>query len=153
MGDEINNNIGLLLKDLMKQHSLSMRALGRSTGINGTTISRIINGKRKANLEHLQKLADYFKVPMEEFLIAAGYSLEKEQEEFSSGDIHLAIDSIQHILEPSKAYNKKLTIESIKQKFDEYKQYSQTEEGKKNIFNGFEEKLQKVGGWVPLLTI
>ena len=135
----------------MEQHSLSMRALGKSTGINGTTISRIINGKRKANLEHLQKFADYFKVPMDEFLIAAGYPLEKEQEELSSGDIHLAIDSIQNILESSKIYSKKFTIESVKEKFDDYKQYSQTEEGKKTILNGFEEKLQKVGGMGPFI--
>lgn len=52
----IKNSIGLLLKQIMKQQSMSMRELGILTGIDKSTISRIINGKRKANPEHLQKL-------------------------------------------------------------------------------------------------
>ena len=57
MSDKLENGkLGLLLKELLKKQSLSMRKLSEFTTIDTATISRIINGKRKAKPEHLQKL-------------------------------------------------------------------------------------------------
>lgn len=146
------NNIGLLLKDLLKQRTLSMRKLSELTEIDTATISRIINGKRKANPEHLQKFAVCLGVPIVELFEAAGYPIEQEKEKNHFDDIHSSIESIQKILESSKMYDKKFTIESVEQQLADYKQYAQTEEGKETILKRFDEKLQKVGSIGPFIN-
>ncbi len=75
-----SNALGLLLRDLLKERSLSMRKLSELTEIDTATISRIINGKRKANLQHLERFADCLEVPLRDFFEAAGYSIEQRQE-------------------------------------------------------------------------
>ncbi|MGE8206568.1 DUF1232 domain-containing protein [Heyndrickxia sp. NPDC080065] len=146
-----NNNLGLMLKELLKNRSLSMRKLSQLTDIDTATISRIINGKRKANPEHLQKFAECLKVPMSDLFIAAGYPIEQNQE-MDQSDIHTSIDSIQNFLESSNLYDKTFSIVSVEQELAKYKQYTQTEEGKETILNKFEEKLQKVGSIGPFIS-
>ncbi|WP_312470889.1 helix-turn-helix domain-containing protein [Neobacillus sp.] len=145
------SNLGLLLKDLLKERSLSMRKLSEFTKIDTATISRIINGKRRANPEHLQKMADCLSVPIADLFIAAGYPIDQIQEQQNS-DIHSSIDSIQSILESSELYNKTFTIESVEQQLAKYQQYSQTDEGKETILNGFKKKLMKVGSIGPFIS-
>ncbi|HEY2421156.1 MAG TPA: helix-turn-helix transcriptional regulator, partial [Neobacillus sp.] len=115
-----NSNFGLKLKELLKKQSLSMRELSRLTAIDTATISRIINGKRKANLEHLQKFSDCLSVPITDLFVAAGYPIEQKQ----SDDIQSSIESIQNIIDSSHLYNKKFTIESVEQQLAEYEQFS-----------------------------
>ena len=74
---KIDNQLGLFLKRLLKERSLSMRKFSELTGIDVATISRIINGKRKANPAHLQKFADYLGVPITEFFEAIGFSIDE----------------------------------------------------------------------------
>ena len=146
-----NGKLGLLLKELLKKRSLSMRKLSEFTTIDTATISRIINGKRKAKPEHLQKFADCLDVPIADLFVAAGYPIDQRQEQPYS-DIHSSIDSIKSILESSELYNKTFTIESVEQQLQEYQDYSHTEEGKETIFNGFEKKLMKVGSIGPFIS-
>ncbi len=54
--DNEKSNLGLLLKKLLKEKSLSMRKLSALTNIDTATISMIINGKRKANPEAFAKV-------------------------------------------------------------------------------------------------
>ncbi|PEB52138.1 DNA-binding protein [Bacillus pseudomycoides] len=144
------SNLGLLLKELLKEQSLSMRKLSTLTGIDTATISMIINGKRKANPKHLQKFADCLGIPITDLFVAAGYSIETKQEKQS--DIHVSIDNIQHLLESSHLYDQKFSIANVKQQLANYEQYSQTEEGKGTILKGFEEKIQKVSGIGPFIS-
>ncbi|MEH7457841.1 helix-turn-helix domain-containing protein [Bacillus sp. JJ1127] len=144
------SNLGLLLKELLKEQSLSMRKLSTLTGIDTATISMIINGKRKANPKHLQKFADCLGIPITDLFVAAGYSIETKQEKQS--DIHVSIDNIQHLLESSQLYDQKFSIANVKQQLANYEQYSQTEEGKGTILKGFEEKIQKVSGIGPFIS-
>jgi uncharacterized membrane protein YkvA (DUF1232 family)/DNA-binding Xre family transcriptional regulator len=149
--DGTNTSIGLLLKQLIKEQSLSMRKLSKLTDIDTATISRIINGKRKANLQHLQKFSDCLGVPISDLLMAAGYSFEKKEDTEYSDDIHSSLDSIRTILQSSKVYDNKFTVEDIEQQLVLFRQFAQTEEGKATIINGFEEKLQKVGSIGPFI--
>lgn len=152
MSDKLKNrNLGLLLKELLRERSLSMRKFSEITDIDTATISRIINGKRRANLEHLQRFADCLGVPIADLFVAAGYHIDQRREQQYS-DIHSSIDSIQGILESSELYNKKFTIESVEQQLVKYQQYSHTEEGKKSILDGFEDKLMKVGSIGPFIS-
>lgn len=149
--DGTNTSIGLLLKQLIKEQSLSMRKLSKLTDIDTATISRIISGKRKANLQHLQKFSDCLGVPISDLLMAAGYSSEKKVNTQYSNDIHSSLDDIRTILKSSKVYDKKFTFENIEQQLVLYQQFAQTEEGKATIINRFEEKLQKVGSIGPFI--
>lgn len=146
-----SSKLGLLLKELLKEQSLSMRKLSELTEIDTATISRIINNKRKANPEHLQKFADCLNVPVADLFVAAGYSIDQRPENRHS-DIHSSIDSIQNILESSDLYNNKFTIESVEQQLTNYQQYSQTEEGKDTILKSFGDKLMKVGSIGPFIN-
>lgn len=146
-----SNNLGLLLKEILMERSLSMRKLSELTGINTATISRVISGKRKATPEHLQKFADTLDVPIIELFIAAGYPIEQEAKEQQS-DIHASIDSIKNLLKSSNLFDKQYTIESIEQQLSNYGQYTLTEEGEETILNDFEEKLQKVGSIGPFIN-
>ena len=67
-----------MLKELLKERSLSMRKLSELTEIDTATISRIINGKRKATPEHLQKFANSLSVSIAELFVAAGYDIEQK---------------------------------------------------------------------------
>lgn len=145
------SKLGLLLIELLKERSLSMRKLSELTKIDKATISRIISGKRKANAEHLQKIASCLDVPIADLFIAAGYPIEQKQEQQYS-DIHSSIDIIQSVLEPSELYNKTFNIQSVEQQLANYQHYSQTEEGKESVLQGFEEKLMKVGSVGPFIS-
>ena len=145
------SKLSLLLRKLLKEHSLSMRKLSELTEIDTATISRIINGKRKANPEHLQKIADCLGVPITDLFIAAGYPIDQKREQPYS-DIHSSIDMIQSVLESSELCNKTFTINRVEQQLANYQHYSQTEEGKEIVINGFEKKLMKVGSIGPFIS-
>ncbi|MBU5211500.1 helix-turn-helix domain-containing protein [Heyndrickxia oleronia] len=144
------DHLGLLLKELLKEQSLSMRKLSELSGIDTATISRIINGKRKATPEHLQKFAECLQVPMTDLFVAAGFPLAKQESQNS--DIHQSIDRIEQALQSSNVYDQQFSLEKVKQHIKKYEQYSQTEEGKETILNKFEEKLQKVGSIGPFIS-
>jgi transcriptional regulator with XRE-family HTH domain len=70
-----NNHLGSMLKRLLKDQSLSMRKLSALTDIDTATMSRIVNGKRKATPEHLRKSADSLNVSMTELFATAGFPI------------------------------------------------------------------------------
>jgi uncharacterized membrane protein YkvA (DUF1232 family)/plasmid maintenance system antidote protein VapI len=147
-----NDRLGPLLKDLLKQKSLSMRKLSALTGIDTATISRIINGKRRATPDHLQKFADCLDVQTATLFSAAGYLHDQKQEKVNENDIYRSAESVQIILESTDLVNKKFTIESVEDELLAYQQFSQTEEGKELILNGFEEKVKKLGSVGPFVS-
>jgi len=58
----MNNNI----KTLRKQKKLSQRELAKKLNISNSTISLLESNKRHGNIQTLKKIADYFKVPLEQ---------------------------------------------------------------------------------------
>lgn len=152
MADPLHtSSLGILLKETLREHSLSLRKFSEITSIDTATISRIINGKRKATPEHLQKFADCLGVPATDLFVAAGYPI-NGRTEHSISDIHSSIDSIQKILESSGLYNTAFSIENVNQQLMSYQQYSQTEEGQKSILSGFEKKLRNTGSIGPFIN-
>jgi uncharacterized membrane protein YkvA (DUF1232 family)/DNA-binding Xre family transcriptional regulator len=149
MTDEsLQNNVGLLLKKFLKEQSLTMRKLSELTGIDTATISRIINGKRKANPGHLKKFADCLGVPIGDLFAAAGFPIE-QNEGFS--DIHISVDRIKLILDTSNIYDKKYTIADVEKQLKDYQQYAETEEGREYILKNFDNKLGKAGSIGPFI--
>jgi uncharacterized membrane protein YkvA (DUF1232 family)/DNA-binding Xre family transcriptional regulator len=150
-GEKIENKLGLLLRERLKERSLSMRRLSELTEIDTATISRIINGKRKANLQHLERFAECLDVPLIDFVEAAGYPVEQKSEKIHS-DIHASVDAIQSLLKSSNVYDNQFSIEHVEQKLENYGHFSQTDEGKNTILKGFEEKIQQVGSIGPFIN-
>lgn len=151
-GEMTGNQIGPLLKNLLGERSLSIRKFSELTGIDAATISRIINGKRKATPEHLQSFAACLGVSIAGMYAAAGYPLDPNKAECLSNDLHSSLETIQDMLQSFKLYNKEFKIESVEKQLDYYNQFSQTEEGKNTIIGQFEEKLSKVGSLGPFIS-
>jgi uncharacterized membrane protein YkvA (DUF1232 family)/DNA-binding Xre family transcriptional regulator len=142
---ENSKEIGRLLKDLLKERSLSMRKLSQLTGIDTAVISKIVNGKRKATPEHLQRFAGHLSVPIFKLYEAAGYPVD------STSGRDESIDHIQAILETVQLVDKEFRLEDVKQELEKYKQFSQTGEGTDTILRQFDEKVKKVAGMGPFI--
>lgn len=140
-------HFGLMLKELLKERSLSIRKFSELTKVDTATISRIINGKRKATPDHLQRFADCLEIPTSELFVAAGYLMDQKQ-----SNIQTSIESIQDFLNSSNFYTKKFSAESVEQELARYEQFSQTEEGKEIILQKFEDKLQKTDSIGPFIN-
>lgn len=142
-------NLGLFLKDLLREKSLSMRKLSELTDIDPATISRIISGKRKATPEHLRKMAECLEVPIMELFQAAGYPVEKKPD---SDDIYSSLDNIQKILESSNLLEHPFSIEQLESELEKYQQFAETVEGEETIRKNFGEKLGKLGSIGPFIS-
>ncbi|MDR3542350.1 MAG: helix-turn-helix transcriptional regulator [Desulfosporosinus sp.] len=151
MCNERNNlQLGVMLKVLLKEHSLSMRKFSIQTGIDIAAISRIISGKQLARPKHLQQFAEFFGVPAERFFEAAGYIFGQQKEELDS-DIHASVETIQEVLLSANLLDMQYTKNRVEQKLANYEDYAQTEEGQRIILENYHEKIQQVGGLGPLL--
>jgi transcriptional regulator with XRE-family HTH domain len=60
-------DVGKSIKSLREKSNLSLRELGSRVGINYSFLSQVEHGKKRPNLEHLEKLADYFEVHVSYF--------------------------------------------------------------------------------------
>lgn len=122
---------GNFLKSCLKSQSISMRKLSKLTGIDTATISRIINGKQSANINHMEKFSKSLKIPMEILLKSAGYDIGKSENNLS---------------EILNSLNYKCDIKKIEEELNKYEQYALTNEGKKVIYNNFKDKIESVNG-------
>ncbi|WP_146738132.1 helix-turn-helix domain-containing protein, partial [Bacillus tropicus] len=89
--------------------SLSMRKLGALTNIDTATISRIINGKQKANLKHLQEFSKHLRTPLEELLEASGIDIGHEKEAAPQDPMH----AIQDMLNMAEMFDQPFSREQI----------------------------------------
>lgn len=145
-----DQNLGLLLKALLKERSLSMRKLSALTGIDTATISRIANGRQQAKPNHLQKFAHHLGVPTNKLFKAAGFDVEVQQDEQHS-DIHASVDTIQEVLVSSNLLDQHYTTERVQQELAKYEQYALTKEGQKMILEEFQTKVDQVRGAGPFI--
>ncbi|MGD6875187.1 DUF1232 domain-containing protein [Bacillus infantis] len=142
---ENSKEIGGLLKGLLKEQSLSMRKLGQLAGIDPAVISKIVNGKRKATPEHLQRFAEHLSVPISRLYEAAGYPLGPSSERNDS------IGQIQDILETAHLMDGEFRLEDVKEELAKYEELSQTGEGTGKILSQFDDKVKKVAGMGPFI--
>ncbi|MFD0867689.1 RapGH repressor [Chlamydia abortus] len=143
--------LGSLLKDLLRERSLSMRKLSERTGIHTATISRIINGKQQAKPDHLRKLSDHLQVPAEQLFRAAGYAVGEPLEENPS-QIDEIVSIIYEVLASSQWFHEHFTVERIEQELNKYEQYARTKEGQQVIHSDFRAKLDQVSGAGPFIN-
>lgn len=143
---EKSNELGLLLKELLKKRSLSMRKLSQLTGIDTAVISKIINGKRKATLDHLQRFADKLDISILRLYEAAGYPVYQSHSDLKESIVH-----IQAILENTNLVDKEFRLNDVKEELEKYQQLSLKKEGDETILGQFEKKMEKVGSIGPFI--
>lgn len=144
------NNFGYRLKELLHARAMTIRKCSEHTGIDKATISRIINGKRKANIQHLEKFASCLNVPLAELMQAAGYQIHSEESQ-SNSDMYTSVKEIQQTLKASDLYPDDFSMNEVQQQLDGYEEYAQTEEGKQIIHNQFKKKMDEVGSIGPFI--
>ncbi|SET68269.1 Helix-turn-helix [Oceanobacillus limi] len=138
-------SLGEFLLDSMKKKSLSMRKLGKDTGIDPAVISKIVNGKRKANLNHLQKFSNSLEVPLPTLIHLSGYSLGGKKAAEDRGELHFSVNHIQAMLTHSRVKADAFSMERIEHLLSHYESFGATQAGRKTIRNAFKEKLKTVG--------
>lgn len=140
----------VLLSKLLEEKSLSIRKLGKISGIDHATISKIMNGKRKVNVTHLQKLAKVLDVELTTLMNAAGYTIETSKG--NDSEIQDSMVAIQKLIKTTTSSdNKEFTIKQVNQEIVIYRDRSQTTEGRKTIIEEFKNKINIVGGKGPQL--
>lgn len=137
-----NNELGKRIRELLQDKSMSMRHLSKLTDIDTATISRIINGKRKANLNHLENFAKGLEVPVVDLIEAAGYRSKDNEEENRTG-VEEELKYTKKLLAAYQIEEERLTMENIEQELKVHQEYSQTDEGRRMIITSFKEKLKK----------
>ena len=143
-------NLGIMIKSLLKEQSLSMRKLSLLTGIDTSTISRIVNGKQPPNINHLQKISQHLNVPIEKLLVAAGYDIGVLDKQISLNNNTVA-DIIQQITKYLDISDQECLIECVEKDLNKYEQYALTEEGKEMIYKNFDEKINNLNGVGPFI--
>ncbi len=139
-------SIGQLLRELLKEQSLSMRKLSELTDIDTATISRIINDKRKATLDHLEKFAAILEIPLANLLQAAGYPVDNKKIVNTTYN-----ETIQQLINTSELLSSNISFEQVENQLVEYEPYVETSEGRTKILDEFETKLKLVGGVGPFV--
>lgn len=139
------SELGSMIRTLLKENSLSMRKLSSISGIDTATISRIVNGKQSANMNHLRILSKYLNVPIKKLLIADGYDMTSLTDE-DSIDSPSLIKNIHELLKLPDLLNYKCDLSKIEEELEKYKVYALTEEGKNIIYKDFNKKIETVNG-------
>ena len=146
----INHQLGTVLKELLQERALSMRQFGTLTDIDPSTISRIINGKQQAKKKHLQKFAECLQIPVQ-FLYDATYAKQPHQTTDPQTEMYTSIDAIQNTLQSSNLFDYKYTTTRVKQELENYERYAKTTEGTRLIHEGFSTKLQQLDSTGPFI--
>ncbi|AVI42099.1 DUF1232 domain-containing protein [Bacillus pumilus] len=147
--DSKTTELGTLLMERLQQRSLSLRELSTYTEIDKATLSRIMNGKRKPTLNHLQRLSDSLNLSLDQLLAAAGFPIKNEK--VHSDTFIQAVEEIETTLKDQEVYDGTFSQTKLKQKLNEYETYSQTNEGKETISAKFEKKMETLNGIGPFL--
>lgn len=136
-------NSGLKLeatvKNLLREHSLSMRQLALLTGINVATISKMLTGKQRVNPEYLQRMAHHLSVPPAILFTAAGF------------DVNTSFENIQEILQHVGFKTDQLNKQSIERELIKYEGYARTSEGQELIAEKFPDKRKHISGSGPFI--
>lgn len=125
--------IGSFINDLLAERSWSMGHLSALTHIDKASISRIINGKRKPTLDHLQKFSQSFGVPLAHFLEAAGYPATPDYQSTSDSEVFRG----DFLTTPPSP-------EQVRRKLYYFEQQAKTDDGKKQVAESFEAKVEKL---------
>lgn len=141
--------LGELLRELLEEKSLSIGKLSILSGVDKSTISRIINKKQRANINHLEKISKALNVSLEKLLYSAGYELGTSKKdniikkEFVIGENYSEVEALIKITDIIKDSGLEKVISA---ELTKYEEYAKTDEGVNLIHESFEKKLKGIKG-------
>lgn len=124
------------LKTELSERGLSLRELGKLSGINHATLSRIMNGKRKANLDHLHRLSAVLDVNVAD-LLSLTYDSHNKTNDFNKN-----LEAVQTLVKTTYPEMDSITMERINAEIKKYEEQSATPRGRSEIQEKFKEKIQ-----------
>lgn len=145
-----SEDFGSRLKELLDERGMSLRQFSREADIDKATVSRIINGKRKANIRHVNIFAACLDVPLNELLHAAGYPVNAETP-VDTSNVSLPAEEIYQTLTETNFYDNNFSVDEVRKQLKQYEQYAETEEGRETILGQFDGKVEKVSGAGPFI--
>ncbi|WP_245629634.1 helix-turn-helix domain-containing protein [Alicyclobacillus sendaiensis] len=122
---------------------MSMRQLATATGISVSTISKMIAGKQRVNLDYLRRIADVLGVPAIALAEAAGLTLNNASTGFSERDDHSSMNAL---LEYLGIENWSALRGEIERELEKYEAYAQTDEGQQLIAEKYPIKRGQIQG-------
>ncbi|WP_042224783.1 DUF1232 domain-containing protein [Oceanobacillus manasiensis] len=146
----MTTEFGGFLKKQLQINGLTMRKFSEMTNIETSSISRIINGKRKANIHHLRAFAEALNMPIKELLRAAGYadnSISNNNEE----KVEKHIQHLLQVIETSETVHSDFSIDLLEKQLKNHRQHAITEEGQDTIREKFKSKIKSIGAAGPFI--
>lgn len=152
MGHKLTNKqIGATLKKLLEKQGLTMKQLSERSHIDIATISRIINGKRVASIQHLEALTACLDVSLVEFLDLTNEQSGGETEQLSPTNDALSV-MMASFLQNEQIDSQVLSEKRLVKELEMYKLYAETEEGQDVVHQQFERKLRSIDGQGSFMT-
>ncbi|GGP09620.1 helix-turn-helix domain-containing protein [Oceanobacillus neutriphilus] len=139
----MNHRIGDYIKEKLEEKQITMRALSKKTNINISTVSRIINHKRKPTNQHLMEISKVLDIPFEELLQKNGLPVKTTEKRINDEQDYTAM--VKHFLKQSGDQCDSFSMKKIEEKLYEYEQDAETEEGQRLIIENFQEKKESAG--------
>ncbi len=146
----MTTEFGGFLKNQLQINGLTMRKFSEMTNIETSSISRIINGKRKANIHHLRAFSEALDIPIEELLKVAGYadhSISDNNEE----KVEKHIQQLIQVIETSDMDHHEFSIDRLEKQLKNHRQHAITEEGQETIKEKFKSKIKRIGAAGPFI--
>lgn len=139
-----NKQIGETLKYILENKELTMKQLSNCSNLDIATISRIVNGKRVASIQHLEVITACLDMTLVEFL-----ELTNKQTIKSDGmvsDDLLLRSTIESVIQEEQIDPQVLTEQVLQNELHKYEQYANTKEGQRIIHQQFDQKLRDIDG-------
>lgn len=139
-----NGQIGKTLKYILENKELTMKQLSNCSNLDIATISRIVNGKRVASIQHLEVITACLDMTLVEFL-----ELTNKQTIKSDGmvsDDLLLRSTIEAVIQEEQIDPQVLTEQVLQNELHKYEQYANTKEGQRIIHQQFDQKLRDIDG-------
>lgn len=131
------------LKEMLGKQGISLRRLGKLTGIDPATLSRLNSLKQQPTLSHLLRIARVLDVPLRDALAAAGFDTAEPRGD-TGNPLHTAI---------------RKTAASLAERLGplsgilmEYQVLAGTEQGRTLIVERIPDKLRESGAHGPFLS-
>lgn len=123
------------LKKEVADRRLSLRELGRLSGIDHATLSKIMNGKRKMNLNHLHRLSEGLGISLKSLLPVS------ENHDVADDDLNRNLEAVQTLVKANHPEMDDITMARLDMAIEKYATDSMTPRGREDIRKNLEDKI------------
>lgn len=128
------------LKNEMIYRKMTLRSFSKAVDIDHATLSKIINGKRQANINHIQKLSDSLSADFSFLLESAGFkNADRNELEETWGAVQKIVNDLTDIEEG-------IPYQRVTEEISYFESCSGTEEGSRIIHTEFDDKMKETSG-------